>query len=66
MTIAGEHDLENQFQPAADAVGFLLRDLQVIIDETESAEIDHAEENEPDEAIIRPRPEDTGDEQPSR
>ena len=55
----GENELEEQFQPAADAVGFFLRDFQVIVDETERAEIDHAEESEPDETIIRPRPEDT-------
>ena len=52
-----EDDLTNQLDPAADAVGFLLRDLQIIIDKPERAEINHAEEGEPDEAVIRSRPE---------
>ena len=30
-----ERDLKNQFEPAADAVRFLLRDLQVIVHKTE-------------------------------
>ena len=54
--------MKKKFQPRRYAVGFFSDHFQVIIDETESAEIDHAEESEPDETIIRPRPKDTGDE----
>ncbi len=57
----GEDDLENQLQPPADAVGFLLDDLQVVIDEPKHTEIDHAEKDEPNERVIRPRPDDRRD-----
>src|SRR4029450_5699174 len=43
-----------------DALGFLLGHLEVIIGKAEPAEIDHAEEDQPDEPIIWPRPQQAG------
>src|SRR5207244_2218255 len=45
-------DLENEFEPAADPFGLLLRDLEVIIGETERTEINHTEQGEPNETIV--------------
>ena len=36
-----ERDLKNKFQPAADAVGFLFRDLEIVVSESKGAEIKH-------------------------
>ena len=60
MTIAARADLKNQFDPAADAVGLLLCDLEIIISETERTEINHAEQDQPNEAVIEARPDETG------
>ena len=38
-----ENDLKKKFHPAADAVGLLFCDLQVIVRKPERAEIKHAE-----------------------
>ena len=63
---SGECDLENELQPSADPVGFFLRDLQVVIHETERAEVDHAEEDKPDEWVIRVAPRRPTRSRPSR
>src|SRR4030095_3842560 len=55
-----ESNLKNQFDPAADAVGLLLRDLEVIISETESTEINHAKQEQPNETVIEASPAKTG------
>ncbi len=51
--------MKKQFEPAADAIGFLLGDLQVVVRKPERAEINHAEKGQPNEAVVRPRPENT-------
>ena len=53
----GEHDLEKQLKAAADPVGFLLRDLEVVVDEAERPKIDHAEKGQTDKRVVGPRPE---------
>src|SRR5688572_31956970 len=53
---ARERELGYQFDPAADSGGFFLGDLQVIIHETERAEIDHAEKRQPNETIVQACP----------
>ena len=53
---SGECELEDELQPSTDSIGFFLRDLQVVIYESKRAEVDHAEEDKPDEWVIRPRP----------
>src|SRR5207302_6369615 len=45
-----------------NAVGFFLGDLEIVVEKSEDAEIKHAEKDEPDEAIIRARPEYAGEE----
>jgi hypothetical protein len=52
----GDQKLDEKFQSPADAIGFLLGDLQVIVHKTERAEHGHGEKSEPDKAIIRTRP----------
>src|SRR5205807_5010589 len=42
--------------------GFFLRDLEIVVEKSEDAEIKHAEKNQPDEAIIGAGPEHTGEE----
>ena len=54
--------MEKKFDPAAYAVGFFLCYFEIIINEAKHAEIDHGEESEPDEPIVRTRPEKTGNE----
>src|SRR5688572_124335 len=56
---ARQSELRYQLDPATDPSGLLLRDLQVIVHETERSEIDHAEERQPDETIVRARPDQT-------
>src|SRR5205085_7465768 len=58
----GERNLKEQFDATADAVGFFLCNFEIIVNETEHAEIDHGEEREPDEAVVGTRPEKTGNE----
>src|SRR5262249_28094196 len=53
---SGESELEDDFQPSTDSIGFFLRDLQVVICESKRAKVDHAKEDKPDEWVIRPRP----------
>src|SRR5439155_1069997 len=53
-------NLKNQFDPAADAIGLLLRHLKIIISEPESTEINHAKQDQPNEAVIKARPDKTG------
>ena len=48
--------MKNEFEPAANAVGLLLRDLEVIIAESERAKINHAKQGEPNEPIARTSP----------
>src|SRR6202011_5406023 len=55
-----EGDLKKKFHPATYAVGFFLCDFEIIINETEHAEINHGEKSEPDEAIVWTRPKKTG------
>ena len=59
MIIAASDDLKNSLIRPLDALGFLLRDLEIIVSETERPEIDHAEERQPDEAVIETGPEKT-------
>src|SRR6202011_2852396 len=54
-----EGDLKKKFDPATYAVGFFLCDLEIIINETEHAEINHGEKSEADEAIVWTRPKKT-------
>src|SRR5438552_18495529 len=56
----GKSNLKNQFDPAADAIGLLLRHLEIIISESESTEINHAHQDQPNEAVIEARPHETG------
>ena len=56
----------DQLDAAADAVGFLLRDFQVIIREPKRAEVNHGEKDQPDEAVIRTRPENARDDRRRR
>ena len=55
-----ENDLEEQLESATDASRFFLRNLQIIIRKSERTQIKHAEQSEPDEAIVRTRPQKAG------
>src|SRR5438445_398507 len=57
-----EYQLRSQFHPARHAVGFFLGDLEIVVEKSKDAQIEHAEKNEPDEAIIGAGPEHTGEE----
>src|SRR5207253_1682128 len=52
-------DLKNEFDPAADAVGLFLCDLEVIIREAKRPEIDHAEQSQPNELVVEASPHNT-------
>ena len=58
VTTASDRELRDQLHAAADSVGLFLGDLEVVVRKPEPAETDHGEKGEPDEAVIRPRPED--------
>ena len=60
MIIAARIIWNSEFDPAVNPFGFLLRDLQIIIGEPEPAEVNHAEQREPDELVVETRPEDAG------
>ena len=62
MTTAARHQLRGQFHPARDAIGFFLGDLEIVVEKSEDTEIEHAEKDEPDEAIIGTGPEHAGEE----
>src|SRR6266513_2065919 len=53
-----ENNLEQKFNPAVNPFGFLLRDFQIIVGEPEPAQVNHAEQREPDELIVETRPKD--------
>ncbi len=59
---AREDELRDKLRLLADAFGVLLCDLQVVVPEAERATIDNGGKNQPDGGVIRPRPEQRGDE----
>jgi len=58
---AGKNALQAEFQPAANAVGAFFGDLQPVVVEADGSEEKHAEKDEPDEGILRTRPEQSRD-----
>src|SRR4029077_3626440 len=57
-----QHQLRRQFHPARDAVGFFLGDFEIVVEKSEDTQIEHADQEEPDEAIIGTGPEHAGEE----
>ena len=53
----GQHKLRDHLHAAMDAIGFLLGDLEVIVDEAKDAQVNDGEERKPDRAIGEPGPE---------
>ena len=52
--------MENELQASADTLRLFLSDFEVVISESERAKINHAEQGEPDEAVVGTRPDEAG------